>query len=72
MMIKTLLSLFPTLSAFQFQSPLNKTSLQDLVNRAAKTTIERFADKKLTEDQLSITLIDHARSEASGHREFSR
>ena len=35
-----------------------KTSLQDLVNRAAKTTIDRFADKKLEEKQLSITLID--------------
>src|SRR5688500_255085 len=34
------------------------SSLQDLVNQAAKTTIERFADKKLREDQLSITLID--------------
>src|SRR5687767_15773752 len=34
------------------------SSLQDLVNRAAKTTIDRFADKKLTKDQLSITLID--------------
>jgi beta-lactamase class A len=33
-------------------------SLQDLVNRAAKTTLDRFADKKLREDQLSITLID--------------
>jgi beta-lactamase class A len=34
------------------------TSLQDLVDRAAKTTLERFADKKLEEKQLSITLID--------------
>ncbi len=33
-------------------------SLQDLVNRAAKTTLDRFADKKLEEKQLSITLID--------------
>ena len=32
--------------------------MQDLVDRAAKTTIERFADKQLREDQLSITLID--------------
>ena len=37
---------------------INAQSLQDLVNNAAKTTIERFADKKLREDQLSITLID--------------
>lgn len=35
-----------------------KRSLQDLVNQAAKTTLERFADKKLEEKQLSITLID--------------
>lgn len=33
-------------------------SLQDLVDRAAKTTLERFADKKLQENELSITLID--------------
>src|SRR5678815_4817977 len=33
-------------------------SLQDLVNRAAKTTLERFADKKLQDNELSITLID--------------
>ena len=37
---------------------INAQSLQDLVNQAAKTTLERFADKKLREDQLSITLID--------------
>src|ERR1044072_1252679 len=35
-----------------------QTSLQDLVDRAAKTTLERFADKKLQSDQLSLTLID--------------
>ena len=34
------------------------TSLQDLVNEAAHTTLVKFADKKLTEDQLSITLVD--------------
>src|SRR5687768_8434223 len=45
-----------SVSAVAQQPP--KPSLQDLVNRAAKTTIDRFADKKLTEDQLSITLID--------------
>jgi beta-lactamase class A len=33
-------------------------SLQDLVNIAAKTTLEKFADRKLTDKQLSITLID--------------
>jgi beta-lactamase class A len=35
-----------------------QTSLQDLVDRAAKTTLERFADKKLQESELSITLIE--------------
>jgi beta-lactamase class A len=34
------------------------TSLQDLVNQAARSTLTKFADKKLTEAQLSITLID--------------
>lgn len=34
------------------------TSLQDLVNEAAHTALAKFADKKLTESQLSITLID--------------
>jgi beta-lactamase class A len=39
------------------QSGSNST-LQKLVNQAARTTLEKFADKKLTQDQLSITLID--------------
>jgi hypothetical protein len=34
------------------------TGLQELVNNAARTTLAKFADKKLTPDQLSITLID--------------
>ena len=46
-----LLAISTTVSAQQ-------TSLQDLVDRAAKTTLERFADKKLQPDQLSITLIN--------------
>ncbi|MDX6304989.1 MAG: hypothetical protein QOI77_1958, partial [Blastocatellia bacterium] len=33
-------------------------TLQALVDNAARTTLTRFADKKLTADQLSITLID--------------
>ncbi len=33
-------------------------NLQALVDEAAKTALEKFADKKLKEDQLSITLID--------------
>ena len=32
--------------------------LQELVNQAAHTALEKFADKKLTPEQLSITLID--------------
>lgn len=39
------------------QSPA-KASLQDVVDRAAKTTLAQFADKKLDATQLSITLID--------------
>jgi len=42
---------------FEQNAPL-PTSLQLLVNQAAKTALDRFADKKLTENQLSITLID--------------
>ena len=45
-------------TSFAQQTDASKTSLQDLVNRAAKTTLDRFADKKLEEKQLSITLID--------------
>lgn len=37
---------------------MSKPSLQELVNQAAQTALEKFADKKLTQDQLSITLID--------------
>jgi beta-lactamase class A len=43
-------------SVFAFaQQP---TRLQDVVDRVARTTLEKFADKKLEEKQLSITLID--------------
>ena len=45
-------------TSFAQQTDASKTSLQDLVNRAAKTTLDRYADKKLEEKQLSITLID--------------
>jgi len=53
-MIKTLLILLTIATSVSAQ----QTSLQDLVNRAAKTTLDRFADKKLEESELSITLID--------------
>jgi beta-lactamase class A len=57
-MLKTLLSLCLLLSLSISVAAQQSTSFQDLVNRAAKTTLDRFADKKLQEDQLSITLID--------------
>lgn len=43
-----------------FVSPVvaQQTSVQELVNHAAKTTVDRFAPQKLEENQLSITLID--------------
>jgi beta-lactamase class A len=44
--------------ALSASAAAQQTSLQDLVNRAAKTTLDRFADKKLQESELSITLID--------------
>jgi beta-lactamase class A len=40
------------------QTTAPKLTLQELVNRVAKITLERFADKKFQENQLSITLID--------------
>jgi len=39
-------------------SAAHTNALQDLVNDAARTALTKFADKKLTEAQLSITLID--------------
>jgi beta-lactamase class A len=39
-------------------SKASARSLQSLVDEAAKKTLEKFADKKLDEKQLSITLID--------------
>ena len=38
--------------------PSRAALLQELVNRAAQAALTKFADKKLTEAQLSITLID--------------
>src|SRR2546421_7005940 len=37
---------------------VDSASLQELVNQAAHTALTKFADKKLTENQLAITLID--------------
>ncbi len=46
--------------AESFRSPdlARPITLQELVNQAAHTALEKFADKKLTQEQLSITLID--------------
>ena len=54
-MIKIAKALFILLA---ITTSIHAQSLQDLVDRAAKTTLERFADKKLQESELSITLID--------------
>ena len=54
MMIRILVVLL----AISATASAQQTSLQDLVDRAAKTTLERFADNKLQQDQLSITIID--------------
>ena len=54
MIIKTLVAFL----IFFFTAAAQQSSLPDLVDRAARTTLERFADKKLQQDQLSITLID--------------
>jgi beta-lactamase class A len=53
----TIIFLLLTINVATAQST-KSSILQDLVNRAAKTTLDRFADKKLDEKQLSITLID--------------
>lgn len=36
----------------------HSASLQELVNDAARTALTKFADQKLTQEQLSITLVD--------------
>jgi len=56
-MIKRLMVLVAVLT-ISVSAAAQQSSLQDLVNRAAKTTLDRFADKKLEERELSITLID--------------
>jgi len=54
-MIKIAKTLFILLA---ITTSIHAQSLQDLVDRAAKTTLDRFVDKKLQESELSITLID--------------
>ena len=56
-MIKRLIVLLVVLTV-SVSAGAQQSSLQDLVNRAAKTTLDRFADKKLQENELFITLID--------------
>jgi len=65
-MIKTLVILLTLATSISAQ----QLSLPDLVNRAAKTTLDRFADKKLLENELSITLIDLRDSKRSGTASF--
>lgn len=56
-MIK-MLTVLGAVLAIATSTVAQQPSLQHLVNRAAKTTLDRFADKKLQENELSITLID--------------
>lgn len=51
-------SLVPALGQTQPGAKASTRTLQALVDEAARTTLEKFADKKLDERQLSITLID--------------
>ena len=50
--------LAPGLAQTQSGAKASMRTLQSLVDEAARTTLERFADKKLEEKQLSITLVD--------------
>jgi beta-lactamase class A len=59
--IKVTLLLFLAISisaSAQTVAESKPNSLQTLVDRAAHAALEKFADKKLTQEQLSITLID--------------
>lgn len=58
MVIKTLAAVCALMVLSCSVNAQHTTPLQQLVDRAAKTTIDRFTDQKLREDQLSITLID--------------
>lgn len=61
LLISVLLSLNVLVAAqqqFQTEGARQTKSLQELVNEAAHAALTKFADKKLTENQLSITLID--------------
>ena len=58
MHIKTVLALCVLLLIPVCEATAQQASLQDLVNRAARTTLDRFAAQKFEDRQLSITLID--------------
>ena len=58
-LVLSLVSVLPASAHHELRSiSSSQTSLQALVDAAAKETLARFADKKLEEKQLSITLID--------------
>jgi beta-lactamase class A len=52
------ISIAPSFAQTQPVKESQGQTLQSLVDEAARTTLEKFADKKLEEKQLSITLID--------------
>lgn len=52
------ISLAPVLGQNESGTRAPDRTLQSLVDKAVKITLEKFADKKLTENQLAITLID--------------
>jgi beta-lactamase class A len=52
------LLIIPISAAAQSTDTIKSTTLQELVNQAAHTALTKFADKKLTKEQISITLID--------------
>ncbi|HET9527788.1 MAG TPA: serine hydrolase [Pyrinomonadaceae bacterium] len=58
MHIKTVPALCVLLLISVCEATAQQASLQDLVNRAARTTLDRFAAQKFEDKQLSITLID--------------
>ena len=53
-----LLLIIPISAAAQSTDTTKSKTLQELVDEAAHAALTKFADKKLTENQLSITLID--------------
>jgi beta-lactamase class A len=58
MIIKTLAAICALLLLDTSAAAQQTVSLQELLDRAVKTTLERFDGQKLREDQLSVTLID--------------